>query len=75
MPIVHPSTHIFDAIERERAIIRRYQIQRTDELRYIYGFARVFRRMRIYFWARRQAIPDILAERQKVRPKINRHLV
>jgi hypothetical protein len=64
MQIVPQSVH--EAI-RESEIIRRYQAQRADELRHLYGFDRVFRRIRIYFWARRRAMSEILEVSRKTR--------
>lgn len=63
--IVHPSARGFEELARERGIIRRFQAQRAGELEGLRGIRRLYRRIQIYWWARNQAIPEILADRQQ----------
>jgi hypothetical protein len=62
MKIIQPGAH---AWFRESEIIYRFQLQRADELRHLYGLAYLIRRFRIYWWARDMAIPEIIADRER----------
>ncbi len=64
--IIHaPASGFDEQLARERQIIRRYQTERAGELQALRGIRRLYRRIQIYWWARNQAIPEIIAERKR----------